>query len=253
MKNSVVRYFIAIVLIGLGTMLILDNIGLINSDIKELWHYVYPIFFIVFGFTLMRNYFKRGGESWIFGSFLIVLGSLLLLGRFDLILFRFSDIFKLWPLLIIYIGFSIFGKSNKRKKSHVHIFNHDEEHYKKINGKRFAVGNVEYKESNWKVKPMDLWSAAGDYYFDFSKAFIPDEEIPISINSWAGDVQMVLPENLEFKVEASIKAGEIDIVGHRADGVNRDLAYQSDGYDSATQKLDLHIILKAGSIRIDKV
>lgn len=253
MKNNILRNFIAIALIGMGTMLVLDNIGVIESDIKELWHYVYAIFFIVLGLTLMKKYFMRGGESWIFGSFLIIFGSLLLLGRLEIVQYRFTDIIKLWPLLIIYIGFSIFGKSNKRKKSHVHIFNNDDYDYQKNNGKRFVVGNFEYKQPNWKVKPMNLWSAAGDYYFDFSRAFIPDEEIPIKIDSWAGDVQMVLPESLEFRIDASVKAGEIDVDGQRTDGVNRSFSYESAGYETATQKLDIYIVLKAGSIRIDKV
>lgn len=254
MKNNIIRNFIAITLIGIGTMLVLDNIGVIDSDIQELWHYVYPVFFVVLGLTIMRSYFKRGGEGWIFGSFLIIFGTLLLLGRLDVIEYHFADIIKLWPLLIIYVGFSIFGKSNKRKKTHVHIFNDDEDTSDhKVNGKRFAVGNFEYKQPNWKVKPMSLWSAAGDYYFDFSKAFIPEEEIPIKIDSWAGDVKMILPQYLEFKVDASVKAGEIDVDGQKVEGVNRDFIYESNGYTDAVQKLNIHIVLKAGSIRVDRV
>ena len=254
MKNNPVRYFIAISLIGLGIMLVLDNIGVIESDIKELWHYVYPIFFIMIGVSLSVRYFKKGGEGWIFGSFLIIFGSLLLLGRLEIIQYRFTDLFKLWPLLIIYIGFSIIGKSSKRHKTRVHIFkNSDNGKYTGKDGKRFSVGNFEYKDPNWKVKPMNLWSAAGDYYFDFSKAFIPDEEIPITINSWAGDVQILLPENLEFRIEASVKAGDINVLGQTADGINRNLVFETTGYESAVQKLDIDVDLKAGSIRVDTV
>lgn len=252
MKNNVLRNFIALVLIGLGTLLVLDNIGVLNTDIQELWHYVYSTFFIIFGLTLIGRYFKYGGLNWIFGSFSIIFGTLLLLGRLEIISFYFADIIKLWPLLIIYFGFSIFGKTNKRKKSKAHIFN-DKETDGKKNGKRFAVGNFEFKQPNWKVKPMNLLSAAGDYYFDFSKGFIPDEEIPIKIDSWAGDVQMILSKNLEFRVEASVKAGDINVVGQGLEGVNRNLSYESPGYNLATQKLDLFIVLKAGSIRIDQV
>lgn len=253
MKNNVLRNFIAIMLIGFGTMLVLDNIGIIESDITELWHFVYPTFFIVYGLTLLRNYFKRGGERWIFGSFLIIFGTLLIVGRLGIITYQFSDIIKLWPLLIIYVGFSIFGKSNKRNKSGVHIFNEGHDFGQNTDGNRFSVGNYEYKEPNWKVKPMKLWSAAGDYYFDFSKAFIPDEKIQIRVDSWAGDVQMIMPEHLEFKVEASVKAGEIDVIGQKAEGVNRNLSYETPGYEAAVQKLDILIVLKAGSIRVDRV
>lgn len=253
MKNSLVRYFIAIVLIGLGTMLVLDNVGVIESDIKELWHYVYPAFFIVLGFTILVGYFKTGGESWIFGSFLIIFGALLLLGRFTVIPFSFSDIFKLWPLLIIYGGFSLIGKSKKGRKSRVHIYENDQEHGKSMNWGRFAVGNIEYKQPNWQVKPMDLRNAAGDYYLDFTKAFIPEEEIPININSWAGDIQILLPEGLEFQIDATVKAGEIDVLGQTVDGINRNIFFESPGYKDATRKLKIMLDLKAGSIRVNQV
>src|SRR5690625_6589354 len=79
-EKSSVRYFMAIAFIGFGAMLVLDNFGVLESDIKELWHYVYPAFFIVFGFSLITRYFKYKGSSWIFGLFFIVFGGALILG-----------------------------------------------------------------------------------------------------------------------------------------------------------------------------
>lgn len=253
MKNNLTRYFIAIVLIGLGAMLVLDNIGVIESDIKELWHYVYPTFFVVLGLTILFSYLTRGGEGWIFGSFLIVFGTLLLLGRFTVIPFSFSDIFKLWPLLIIYGGFSVIGISKRGRRSRVHIYKDGEDDGKGINWGRFSIGNVEYKQPNWQVKPMDLWNAAGDYYFDFTKAYIPEEEIPIHISGLAGDIQMLLPEDLDVRIVAKVKAGEIDVIGEVADGINRSVYFESPGYKEAVQKLDIILDLKAGSIRVNQV
>lgn len=94
---------------------------------------------------------------------------------------------------------------------------------------------------------------AGDFYYDFSKAYIPEKEIPITISSLAGDVHILVPENLEFQVYASVKAGDIDIVGQSVDGINRSLSYVTPNYDSATRKINLTLKLKAGSIRVDYV
>lgn len=252
MEKGFLRYFIAIVLIGFGIMLVLDNIGMIDSDIKELWHYVYPIFFVILGLTIVYRYFSQGGESWIFGSFLILFGALLLLGRLAMIPFSFSDIFKLWPLLIIYGGFSILGIS-KRRRSRVHIYKENGAHDKGMNFGGFSIGNIEYKQPNWQVKPMNLWNAAGDYYFDFTKAYIPEEEIPIHVYGLAGDIQMLLPEDLHVRIVAKVKAGEIDVIGETADGINRSVYFESEGYEEAIQKLDIILDLKAGSIRVNQV
>lgn len=253
MRNSFIRNFIAISLIGMGTMLVLDNLGVIESDFKEAWHYIYPIFFIVLGITVFYGFLKSGGEGWIFGSFFVIFGILLLLGRMGIIDYVFSDLLKLWPLLIIYIGFSLIGKaSSRRKKPRVHIFK-DGDYYKGNYKGRFVVGNFEYKQPNWKVEPIELRNMAGDYYFDFTKAFIPEEEIPIIIDSWAGDVQMLLPESLEFRIKAYVKAGEINLLGEVADGINRHQSYETPGYHEAVRKLDIIVDLKAGSVRVDKV
>lgn len=247
MGNHMMRYFMAIILIGFGGMLVLDNLGIIESDIKELWHFVYPTFFLVYGFVSLIRYFKEKKNGWMFASFLIIFGSLLLLGRLDVLTFRFMDILKLWPLLIIYAGFGIFRTSRKygRTESSFYI------------GKNkvfdYSIGDHEYKEDNWRVKPMTLHNVAGDYFFNFAKAFIPDEEIPIAIKSLAGDIQMIIPENLEIRVNATVKAGEINILDETAEGINRNIVFETPGYEEATRKIDLTLDLKAGAIRINRV
>lgn len=260
MRSGFTRYFIAVILIAFGTLLILDNIGIYKTDLKSAWYIIYPTFFVFMGLKLLIDYFKKNGSGWILGSFLLIFGTLLLLGEFNIIQYQFSDIFKLWPLLIIYFGFSIVGKSRHKKYPRVKILQEDYTngaYWKNMYGgkywQNFSVGNYEYKEPNWKVEPMNLKKTAGNFYIDFTKAFIPQEDIPISIRSLAGDVQILMPENVEFSVEASLKAGEINILGQTADGINRDMQYKSTGYDEAEQKLTIRINLKAGSVRVDRI
>ncbi|MEC5423685.1 cell wall-active antibiotics response protein LiaF [Virgibacillus sp. C22-A2] len=252
--RSFVRYFLAILLIALGVMLVLTNLGLSDYNFNTFWHYIYPLFFVVIGVKWFVDYLRKKGGSWVFGSFFLLFGALLLLDRFDMIIFAFRDIFKLWPLLIVYIGFMLIGFSKgnviyvggkgKGKGKGKAYYN---------NKSSFSIGTHEYSEPNWKVQPMNVSNLAGDFYFDFTKAFIPEKEIPVRISSLAGDVNIVMPENVDFRVEASIKAGEIDVVGQKVDGINRTLTYESLNYDKAVRKIDFTIKLKAGSIRIDQV
>lgn len=252
--KSFIRYFLAVLLIALGIMLVLSNIGLIAFDFNAAWLYIYPTFFVVIGCKWLLDYWKRRGGSWIFGSLFLVAGSLLLLDRFEYISFTLGDIFKLWPLLIIYVGFLLIG----RKKYFVTYNSKDDEFYsdsskKSHNSSFFSVGSYEYTSPNWKLEPMNLNNMAGDFYFDFSKAFIPEKRTPVSISSLAGDVTILIPEDVPFKVHASVKAGDIEVVGKNVDGINRSLDYETEDYEHAVQKIDFHIRLKAGSIRIDYV
>lgn len=250
MRIHLSRNLLALLLILLGIILVLDNIGVLNTDFQQLWHYLYPSLIIILGIHLFYRFLKKGGEGWIFGSFFIIFGSLLLLGKFDIIDYTFRDLFKLWPLLIMYVGFSMIGKANRRRRPRIHITtdNDDKGFHEHIH-----VGTVEYQQANWKVKPMDLRNIAGDFYLDFTKAFIPEEEIPITIRSWAGDVHLLLPEDVACRIDAYVKVGEVTVMDQTADGINRSLHYESPDYEEAVRKLDIHINVKAGSIRVNRV
>lgn len=251
MKRGFFRYLFAAIIIAIGIVLILENIGIATLNINNAWLYIYPALFIVFGLKWMIDKLRYKGGSLTFGSFFLIFGMLLMLGRFEIISFVFKDVFKLWPLLIIYFGFMFIGFS---KGPTIYVNTGDKgKKNKREWSNTFSIGSHEYNEPNWKVKPMDVSNLAGDFYFDFTKAFIPETEIPISISSLAGDVNILVPENVDMRVYASTKAGDIAVVGQKVDGINRSLSYESANYELAVKKLDITIKLKAGSIRIDYV
>lgn len=246
-----IRSITALLLIFLGVILILENLGMKPLRSDSVWSIILPTIIIFIGLQMVFEYVKHGYGGWMFGSFLLIFGSLLLLNYFDVINFAFRDIVKLWPLLIIYAGLSIIRKPKRRKRSTITYSGNTKgqtNHWR-----NYSIGDHEFKEPNWKVEPMELSGLAGEYYLDFTKAFIPEEEIPISIHSLAGDVRILVPESVDFRAEATVKAGEIDIVGNAGDGINRYVFFETPGYSEAIKKLDFYIDVKAGSVRIDSV
>lgn len=343
MRHNVFRYLLAVIFIGVGVLLVLENIGVATFDARSYWINLYPLLFIIYGLKTIIDRLRYRGGSWIFGSFLFIFGSLLMFDRFGVFSFEFNDIFKLWPLLIIYLGFTFIrpkrvyhhttehkGKNGSYYGPYDYTKHYDKDYYKKYakdqadfykdkyrrngvhdasderdfsnenganettdnndpyhentmdaddqtdnqndqhTGKNtknhhkhkgksyskssfFSIGDFEYSQDNWKVEPMRLSNLAGDFYLDFTKAFIPEQEIPISISALAGDVRILMPENIEFRVAAEVKAGEINVLGKTVDGINRSLFFETENYHAATRKLDFTLKLKAGSVRIDNV
>jgi len=291
MKNFF-QYLIALIIIAIGAILIIENLGIATFNMKSVWLYLYPILFVLFGIKWMIDRIRSKGGSWIVGSFFFIFGSLLLLDRFDVLVFGFKDIYKLWPLFIVYIGFTIIGHSRKKNKFYVTYkeskkdknygaknnrnysntgkqanFNSKEtkddtkgeseqkRKYKNDYNKSsmFSIGNHEFNSVNWKVEPMYLSNLVGDFYFDFTKAFIPEEQIPITISALAGDIHILIPENIEFHAEASVIAGDIKIDSQSLDGISRSLSYETSNFHSAEKRLDFKLSLTAGSIRVDRV
>ncbi|QDP39734.1 cell wall-active antibiotics response protein LiaF [Radiobacillus deserti] len=256
-RNHFFRNIVAIVVILAGVALILENLAVIEWEMDEAWAYIYPTFFVLLGCKWLVDAIRGQGGVWP-GLFLVIFGGLLLLDRFHILTFAFWDVYKLWPMLIVFLGFSIFGTSRKRKRKRNFQFIFDTDSHKDKeealkNKKKFVIGDHKFNSPNWKVEPMDLWNAVGDYQIDFTKAFIPDKEIPISIQGWVGDIRIMMPENLEFRLKAEVKAGDIKLFGDSIDGVNRELNFETENYETATRKLDIYLNLKAGSIKVNKV
>lgn len=250
MRNNYSRNFLAIFLIIIGITLFFVNIDMIDFDVKGVWHVIYPVFFVVIGFKWMIDYIVARKNSWMLGSFFTIFGSLLLLGQFEIIEFYFADLYKLWPLAIVYLGFSIIGS---RKHSKVIVKKSDKNIHKNESYEKPSIEEHKFNTMNWKVTPMELNNSIGNYLVDFSKASIPEEEIPISINIRIGDIRILMPENIEFRVEASALVGDICIMSETSEGLNRSLIYESKNYETATKKLNLNLKVSAGSIRIEKV
>jgi lia operon protein LiaF len=246
----------AVVLSGLGIILLLVNLGVISLEIKELFVVTYPFLLIAYGIVVLIQ--RRFG----WGSFIILFSTLLIMDRFSLIAFQFLDVWKLWPLLLIYFGAAILFKGRKLKV----IYRTDfpsasakemenipaaETSLKKIRG--VSIGKVTFKKQNWAVEPMDLYNMIGEYFIDFSKGFIPDRETPIMVRGWIGEVKMLIPEDVPVKINAVIGVGEVKLFDYAQEQIKHAIAYKSDDYDEAVRKLNITIELKIGSVRIDRV
>ncbi|WP_226576761.1 cell wall-active antibiotics response protein LiaF [Halobacillus litoralis] len=251
LRKKFIEVFIASLFVVGGVVLLLSNLSIISLEMKWTWGNIYPFLLFIIGVKLWGDaLFNRGG-SWVFGSFLTIFGGLLLLDRFKVIEYSFLDLWQLWPLIFIYAGVRMFFR--KRSASSVKYDSGDPSVKMAPKSKPMVIGDHSFNEENWKVEPMNLWNGVGDYKFDFTKAFIPDEDTPITVRGWVGDVKMFVPQHIPYRVEAKVKTGDIKVSGHKAEGFNRTLNYETDDYETATRRLTIHIDLGVGSIKIVQV
>ncbi|GAM15052.1 transporter LiaF [Mesobacillus selenatarsenatis SF-1] len=223
-------------------------------EIKELFVVTYPFFILIYGLVVLLQ--RKPG----WGSFIVLFSSLLIMDRFGLIPFKFLDVWKLWPLLLIHFGFAMMFRNKKIKVIYQTDFPSakqidnipaPETTLKKIRG--VSIGKVTFKKQNWAVEPMDLYNMVGEYFIDFSKGFIPDRETPIRVRGWVGEVKMLIPEDVPVKIDAVIGVGEVKLFDYAQEQIKHVIAYKSDDYDDAVRKLNITIELKIGSVRIDRV
>lgn len=266
--RSINQILFAVFLLTIGVGLLLINIGVISLEIKELIVVSYPFLIFALGASMLIGRIIRKNKGSLFiSSFLLFFSTLLILDRFGYISFGFWDVWKLWPVLIILFALSLLLGKNKisvqftddissdiykdKKEDVTEAIKDFKNDRKKVRG--LSIGDVSFKESNWALEPMELYNSIGDYYIDFSKAFIPEKETPVTVKGWIGDVKMIVPENIPVHIQTKINVGDIRIFDLKTDSVNRSLDYKTPGYDEAIRKLNITVDLKIGSIRIDKV
>lgn len=268
MRQSLNQIIFAAILLFVGIFLLLLNVGVISLEIKALIVEMYPFVMFLFSIYLLLKAFNRFKKSSLFwGIFFLAFSLMLCLDRFQMVSFDFGDFWKLWPVIIIYFGLVLLIRSDKVKvffhSDGPFVSNKDEiserpsnKKHSLVSGKKirsFSIGDVEFKKSNWSLEPMNLYNTIGDYFIDFSKAYIPEKETPIIVQGWIGDVKMIVPDDVAVHVQAKVKIGDIRIFDIRSNDINRNLVYETPGYQDAIKKLNINIELKIGSIRIDQV
>ncbi|WP_027963858.1 cell wall-active antibiotics response protein LiaF [Halalkalibacillus halophilus] len=141
-----IKWAFAAILIFFGGVLILQNLNFISLEISNIVWDSWPAILVFLGFYLLVNSFRRSrSTSWFFSSFLIIFGGLLWAGNFDYIAFTFSDIWKLWPLILIYIGANmLFG----RKAIKVEVIKNDNENSYGSYKKKYGYSGKSKKEKN---------------------------------------------------------------------------------------------------------
>ncbi|KGX84733.1 cell wall-active antibiotics response protein LiaF [Pontibacillus litoralis] len=239
------HYGTGLLIIGLGVFLLLTNFNMISMDVFSIIQYVYPYVFIIIGIFMMVQVLRGRSNKWRWAIFWLIFGGLLVGDRLGYISFQFYDVWNLWPVLFIYIGVSFFLTKKNSDKEYSSISLGDSQ--------SFTIGEHRYEQTNWVVEPMRVNNGIGEYYFDFTKAFIPDTETHIQILGIIGEVTMIIPDHIPFQVQGNVTLGEIRVIEEKASGFNKQIVYQSPDYSVATRKLNIQVGVFLGEFTVDKV
>ncbi len=256
---------IALIFVFIGVLLLLINLGVISLEIKEYFVTYYPVLIVLYGFKLLIETVIYRRHALFFSFLFLSLGGLLLLDRLNVLQFEIHMIWKLWPIIFIYFGLKLFIRKRpvtvtvSRGDVDFNLFSDKEEEDFEDNKEDFTkekvitIGELKMNKPNWSVEPLSLKTVVGDYYFDFSKAYIPDKETKIQITGMVADLKMLVPEDLPVRIDSAIKMGKLRVFDEMSQGKSCRILYESPNYIESTRKLNIVIALKIGDVRIDRI
>lgn len=173
---------------------------------------------------------KKGWEV-AAGILLIALGVLLLLGSLGYI-----DVGRalaiLWPLVLIFLGLVILWGAAR---------------WRQISGPwERAMGSIHIGEGEWDLRDMDTGMGIGELRLDLSRARIPPGETSLRVRGGIGKIEIVVPLDLPVSAQAQVAIGSLNLLGHKAEGISRELSLTTPNYAQADRKVKVNLSLFLG-------
>jgi lia operon protein LiaF len=114
------------------------------------------------------------------------------------------------------------------------------------------TGVVHLMDREHKLEGFDLSCAIADVKIDLSRAIIPAGEHLIRIDGLVGNVDIYVPYDLAVSVNASVRAGALNVMRTERGGAGPGPAgvFETAGYGEAVSKVKIAVTLLVGDVNV---
>lgn len=108
-------------------------------------------------------------------------------------------------------------------------------------------------EHVYEWNDINIQSAIGDTVVDLSYTVLPKGETVIFIQNFIGNVQVLIPYDIEVSVNHSSIAGTSAVFQYEGDKMfNQSVQYQTTGYEKAEQKVKIFTSIFVGDLEVKR-
>jgi hypothetical protein len=211
---------VALILIALGAVLFLDNVGVLPVHrISEYW----PVILIAFGVS--KLFYCRRAVSALWSLFFVIMGSLLLLVNLDVIHIRHDD--STWPLslLCITFGFLALIKTIDRRRvtrSPGFLPPLNQNVSPDVLNESIVLTGINRRVESNNFRGGELQAVLGSIELDLRRAQFPPgvQSATLSIECVLASVEIRLPDTWRVVVQAHTVLANVEdkTIPPRADG-----------------------------------
>ena len=191
--------FIGGIIVAVGLLLLLDNLGIVA--IHDVWQY-WPVLLIAFGFAHALARRCPAGYAW--GGAIALVGALLLLDNLNIIFFNFNLI---WPILLIAFGASMLLRGLERRR----YLEGGSPPIADPMAEGLAVfGNVKRRVDSEDFRGGEANTVFGEVQFDLRNAKMTVDQAVIDVNVVFGAVKVFVPQTWLVQVKAATVFGGVE-------------------------------------------
>lgn len=216
-----------------------------------------PLIFLALGVFFVRGKKRKVGKMFLIISLIVFISQLL----------HISLITVVFALVFIYVGLRLVrsekqGKKEKKEKRKVATPVSVDDHEKSRNQnlgddqtfiKRSLIGEVRFTSTPFELTDMHIWNGVGDVRIDLTNAIIPEGETLIIVENVIGDVQIYMPEDLEYSIQSYVLVGDSSILQSKQGGFNQTTLLRSTDYQSGVRKVKFVLSCAVGSVKVREI
>ena len=159
-----------------------------------------------------------------------------------------------WPVILIIIGVKIIldKKKNEAEDDFSDFSEKTGENHKSSTtlSESNVFGDIKIISDSKNFTGGSINNVFGDVRVDLSKIVLDANPAKLYVSGVFGDIKIILPENINFRVKASAVAGDLNIFGNKREGVFPSLEHAGENYESGTTKLLINTSVVFGSVKI---
>lgn len=198
--------FLGILIIALGIVWLLNNLGVTRLEIGELFSTYWPLIFVAWGIdVLVRGWSgeRLAGSNVVNGIILVGIGALILGRNLGYYQINFSLFWKiLWPVVLILVGWSLLRGAVGYGRTHWAV-----------------MSGLELKNHRWRLEDASYIAFMGGVDLDLSVADIPNQETTLNLTAVMGGIDVKVPADLEVECQGSAILGGVTFFHEEAGGI----------------------------------
>ncbi|MEK4564341.1 cell wall-active antibiotics response protein LiaF [Alkalihalobacillus sp. FSL R5-0424] len=247
MRKTIIGSIFAIV----GLMILFNILTFFSNS------FMAPLIFLALGVFFVRGKKRKMGKMLMMIALILFISQLL----------HISLITVVFALVFIYVGLKLVrsekqGKKEKKEKRKVVPPVPVDDNQKSRNQnlgdeqtfiKRSLIGEVRFTSTPFELTDMQIWNGVGDVRIDLTNAIIPEGETLIIVENVIGDVQIYMPEDLEYTIQSYVLIGDSSILQSKKGGFNQTTLLRSTDYQSGVRKVKFVLSCAVGSVKVREI
>jgi predicted membrane protein len=236
-SSRATSYVWAVIVILIGIVLLLNNLGVTAIDLGVLISTYWPVLLLIWGINILAHSQRRRNTGSIIAGFIILVLGLAFLGRnLGYFSFDFSVLWGLfWPLFLIIAGINIFRAHTRTE------------------GTSWAImSGIERKNRGWKLDNKSYVAIMGGIDLDLTQAEIPDKEIILDFTAIMGGIDVKAPEDIPIICKGTAILGGISFFNDEGGGIFANREFEFEGDSTSKKRIIIYCRTLMGGIDIKK-